>query len=300
MTDSEGQMWLDDRIMKIQSVIGEYGEDQFYLSFSGGKDSTVLHHLLDEAIPGNRIPRVYCNTGIEYVEMVKHVKSLRAQDDRIVMINPGINIQKMLREKGYPFKSKEHAECLASYQHGGKGKWVSDYLNDTGRYGCPKKLKYQFSEGFTVPISDKCCWYIKEKPLHDWAKDHGKTWAILGLMQEEGGRRRSAKCLQDNTRNRKPNSFSPLAVMTSDWEDWYIQSRQIRLCKLYCPPYSFERTGCKGCPFNIHLQHDLDVLAQYFPGERKQCELIWKPVYDEYRRLGYRLRKDDGQLSLFD
>lgn len=89
----------------------------------------------------------------------------------------------------------------------------------------------------------------------------------------------------------------PLAL---EWVDWYIKSRGIRLCKLYYPPYNFKRTGCKGCPFNIELQAELDILAEFMPGERKQCETIWKPVYDEYRRLGYRLRKDDGQTSLYE
>ncbi len=46
----------------------------------------------------------------------------------------------------------------------------------------------------------------------------------------------------------------------------------------------------KGCPFAINIQHELETLEKYFPAERKQCENIWKPVYDEYRRLGYRLK----------
>lgn len=62
MTDNE--FILFDRLTKIRETINKYGEDTFYLSFSGGKDSTVLHHLLDEALPGNRIPRVYSNTGL--------------------------------------------------------------------------------------------------------------------------------------------------------------------------------------------------------------------------------------------
>lgn len=45
--------------------------------------------------------------------------------------------------------------------------------------------------------------------------------------------------------------------------------------------------------FNIHLQKELDVLEKYFPTERKQCEIIWKPVYDEYRRIGYRLKDNE-------
>jgi hypothetical protein len=43
-------------------------------------------------------------------------------------------------------------------------------------------------------------------------------------------------------------------------------------------------------------------MEKYFPSERKQCEVIWKPVYDEYRRIGYRLRKkeDYEQMELED
>lgn len=57
---------LQDRIQKIQQIIRKYGEENFYISFSGGKDSTVLSALVDMAIPENKIPRVYANTGIEY------------------------------------------------------------------------------------------------------------------------------------------------------------------------------------------------------------------------------------------
>lgn len=75
MTDNE--FMLFDRITKIQSVIGQYGEENFYLSFSGGKDSTVLSALLDMALPGNKIPRVYANTGIEYALILDFVERER-------------------------------------------------------------------------------------------------------------------------------------------------------------------------------------------------------------------------------
>jgi len=71
---------------------------------------------------------------------------------------------------------------------------------------------------------------------------------------------------------------------------------------LYYHPFNFERTGCKGCPFSLHLQQQLDVMDELLPNEKKQCEMIWKPIYDEYRRIHYRLRGDGDykQLSLFD
>lgn len=62
---NENEFLLNDRVTKIQSVINQYGEDNFYIAFSGGKDSTVLSWLIDYALPNNNIPRVYCDTGIE-------------------------------------------------------------------------------------------------------------------------------------------------------------------------------------------------------------------------------------------
>lgn len=56
---------LQDRIQKIRQVINKYGEDNFYISYSGGKDSNVLSALVDMALPDNQIPRVYADTGIE-------------------------------------------------------------------------------------------------------------------------------------------------------------------------------------------------------------------------------------------
>lgn len=73
-----------DRIQKIQSINFQYDlENNSYLAFSGGKDSTVLHHLLDLALPNNNIPRVFVNTGIEYQKIVEFVKTIAKNDKRI-------------------------------------------------------------------------------------------------------------------------------------------------------------------------------------------------------------------------
>lgn len=47
-----------------------------------------------------------------------------------------------------------------------------------------------------------------------------------------------------------------------------------------------------------NARYDLEHMELYLPAERKQCEMIWKPIYDEYRRIGYRLKQDE-QLKLF-
>ena len=78
---SDNEILLLDRIDKIQAINKQYNLlDNAYISFSGGKDSTVLHHLIDLALPNNKTPRVYINTGIEYKSIVNFVKELAKQD----------------------------------------------------------------------------------------------------------------------------------------------------------------------------------------------------------------------------
>lgn len=302
MTDAEGNFWLEDRIMKIQSVVEQYGEDQFYISYSGGRDSTVLHYLIDEALPGNRIPRVYFNTGIEFQVMVDFVKALQEIDCRIEIVKPQVPIKKMLEKEGYPFKAKDHSKKVREYQRKYEhSRTTYDYANRlnhySGRYGCPKCLQHQFSSGYSLKISEKCCDRLKKDIGKQYQKEHQRSWVITGIMKAEGGARASAGCIVLKTGG---NKFHPLFPIAREWIDWYVEARNIHLCPLYYPPYNFKRTGCKGCPFALGLQQELDVIAEHFPAERRQCELIWKPVYEEYRRLGYRLRKDEGQTSLFE
>lgn len=288
---------LMDRIQKIQQIIKQYGEEQFYISYSGGKDSTVLSALIDMAIPNNTIPRVYVNTGIEYKMIYDFVSKKSKNDNRIIIIQPTTNIKRMLVEDGFPFKSKGHSEFVERYQRRGMTNSVLQYLGErpdkkpwSSFKSCPKILKYQFSCDFTLKISDKCCKRLKVEPLKKWRTANNRPYAIIGLMRDEGGRRTSALCLAFS--GNKLKSFQPLVPVTKEWEDWFIDEYKIEICPIYRPPYNFVRTGCKGCPFAIGLQHELDVLEHFFPDERKQCEFIWKPVYDEYRRLNYRLKGD--------
>lgn len=286
-----------DRITKIKQIIQQYGEENFYISFSGGKDSTVLSALIDMALPNNKIPRVYADTGIELNMIRDFVIEMQKADSRIILIKPSVPIKQMLDTHGYPFKSKEYSAIHEQFKKTGlKTHWVKQYLqcdeqkNKLDRYACPKILRYQFTEEFNLKISDNCCKELKEKPLKQWQKINNKPYAILGIMRSEGGRRNHAKCLAFS--GNKLKAFQPLSIISKDWENWFISKYNIKICDIYKPPYNFERTGCKGCPFNPKLQQSLDILEKYFPNERKQCEIIWEPIYDEYRRLGYRLKKE--------
>lgn len=163
---------LDDRLQKIHQIITQYGEENFYISYSGGKDSTVLSHLVDMALPDNQIPRVYCDTGIELIMIHNFVVDNACDDKRIHIIKPTLNIRDTLNAYGYPFKSKMYSNWLDKYQRIGKSKGVLQYLGErtdrekwSTEFSCPAKLKYQFTEEFPLRISDKCCVKLKEEPL---------------------------------------------------------------------------------------------------------------------------------------
>lgn len=107
-----------DRTAKIQGMNELYDlENNSYVSCSFGLDSMVNSKLIDKALPGNNIPRVYFNTGIEYKVMVDFVKEQAKKDPRIIIINSGVNIKKMLEENGYPFKSKQHSHNWSCYNN---------------------------------------------------------------------------------------------------------------------------------------------------------------------------------------
>lgn len=172
---------LQDRIAKIKSINETYDLlNNSYISFSGGKDSVVLHHLLDLALPNNNIPRIYFNTGIEYKMMLDYVKELSNNDTRIKIINSGVNIKNMLTENGYPFKSKQHSHNWSLYNNNNKEldktikylkdnpdkQYDYDYIHNLPK-GIKTIVKYIFG------VREKTTDVIhSEKPINDYSKEY--------------------------------------------------------------------------------------------------------------------------------
>lgn len=284
---------VQERVLKIRAR-NEYHdlEHNAYISFSGGKDSCVLSKLIDIALPGNNIPRVFFNTGIEYNDMLQFVRDKAKEDDRIIIYNSGVNIRNMLETKGYPFKSKVFSKKLSVYQHSGNCKTVTNYLGITGEepksFQCPKRLKGCFTPDFTLKVSDKCCNELKKKTAARWEKENGKTIIMTGMRKAEGGLRLTANC--SVFKEGKLIKFHPLFPVNDEFIEQFIDTYKVDLCKLYKAPYNFKRTGCKGCPFALKLWEQLDVMKKLLPAEYKQCYAIWGKVYKEYERLNYRLK----------
>lgn len=91
---------------RIRQWVNEYGEDGVYVSFSGGKDSTVLLTIARQMYP--TIPAMFVNTGLEFPELVQFVKTF----DNVDIIRPKKNFKQVIQHYGYPFIAKEVAEVV--------------------------------------------------------------------------------------------------------------------------------------------------------------------------------------------
>lgn len=110
--EQDNELLLFDRVNVIKDTINKYGENNFYLSFSGGKDSTILHYLIDMALPNNKIPRVFINTGIEYTAIVEFVKELAEKVDPMEMARCAIQVERALKVLEILKKHIKNSVCL--------------------------------------------------------------------------------------------------------------------------------------------------------------------------------------------
>ena len=101
---------LELKIMRTQQRIREwvnhYGEDGVCVAFSGGKDSTVLLHIVRSLYPNIRA--VFSDTGLEYPSIRDFVKTIPNVD----WVKPELTFREIVFQYGYPLFSKEIAETI--------------------------------------------------------------------------------------------------------------------------------------------------------------------------------------------
>ena len=105
----EMQGWdLDRKIATSLTRIAEFANhfnNQVYVSFSGGKDSTVLLDLVRKVIPNVSV--VFSNTGLEYPEIQAFARSKGAE-----FVRPKMMFNEVITKYGYPIISKEVSEAI--------------------------------------------------------------------------------------------------------------------------------------------------------------------------------------------
>lgn len=272
------QEWpLERKIRVSQSHIMKWYQHwggRVYISFSGGKDSTVLLDLARRVYPD--IEAVFCDTGLEYPEVRKFALS----HSNVTKIRPEKTFHEVLTEKGYPIGSKKIARMLRTCQNPTDRNKVTVRLYRAGikRDGTRSKnfklakrwLKFIDSD---YRASEECCDYMKKAPLKRFGKETGKK-PIIGTMAEDSSFRKI------NWLKTGCNAFSaddpqckPLSFWTEQDILRYLKITGIPYCSVYGEireqqqetmqflqknlyTTGCDHTGCMFCMFGVHLENE--------------------------------------------
>lgn len=294
-------MPLEAKIIMSQRRIKDWYDSyrgNVYLSFSGGKDSTVLKHLIDTTVGVSDVPSVFVNTGLEYPEIYRFVKAKPG----VTVIRPEMRFDQVIRRYGYPVITKDTATALYYVRKRiEKGKPLTDARSDQlfGRFKGSRfdKQKWAYLLDADFKISGKCCGVMKKVPLHAYEKETGRM-PYIGTMAEESVQRKSRWMRYGcNGYEMKRPSSMPLAFWTEQDVIRYIRDFHVDYCPVYGEIIETEdgrlvfsgvnRTGCIFCGFGCHLEKEpnrFQLLQKTHPRQYEYCiyggeyvDGVWMP-----------------------
>ena len=231
-----------------------------YVSFSGGKDSTVLLHVARQYDPD--IPAVFVDTGLEFPE----IKEFALSQKNVTRIRPEMNFRKVIETYGYPIISKNVSRAIHDVKKLGDNCWFARAFDgrETGLYNY-QKYKYLIDSPFLV--SDQCCNIMKKKPLKKYEKETGRT-PLCNAYDSKNPKSQpmSFWTEQDVLQYIKQNNL-PYASVYGD----IVEDKNGKLKTTGC-----DRTGCVFCMFGCYQDKDrFPRLKQTHPKLWEYCMKDW-------------------------
>lgn len=282
---------LDAKIILAKKRIKEFYSElngKVYVSFSGGKDSTVLLHLVRSIYPN--VEAVFMDTGLEFPEIIDFVKTF----DNVAFLKPTKKFNKVIKENGYPYPSKKVARQIFDL------KYSTDYMKNLRLNGTEKGNSGKISKKWIrlkdapFEVSKKCCDYLKIYPVRKYERKSLKR-PFIGTMANESSLRKDEwlKHQCNNLDSKLPTS-KPLSIFLEEdiWE--YLKRFNVPYSKIY--DMGYKRTGCMFCLFGIHLEpsnlfekNRIQMLKETHP---KQYEYIIEKLNFkkllEHERINYK------------
>ena len=266
---------------RIRGWIEEYGEDGVYISFSGGKDSTVLLDMVRRLYPD--VLAVFVDTGLEYPEIRNFVKTF----DNVECLKPKKTFRQVIEQYGYPFVSKEVSgkvyEAISKPDGYAATQCFDPNSDKIKRYG--KRYDYsKWSFFFKAPfkISSNCCNIMKKAPVKSFEKKTGKYGITAQMASESNVRTRQWLEYGCNGFEKKRPISNPMSFWTEQDVLLYIKENNLPICSVYGDivevegksinvkdddlkelfdldrPFlkttGCERTGCMFCGYGCHLE----------------------------------------------
>ena len=256
------------------------------IGYSGGKDSSVMLHLVRKIYP--EIPAVFCNTGLEYPEIISMVK----KTSNVVTVRPRILFHHVIRDYGWPVISKKTARGLSVLRNptGNNQNILRLYDQGINRFG--QKVngfkvaqRWRFLINAPFPISDQCCKIMKKDPMAGYEKQTGRA-QMVGMMADDS-KAREKVYLQTGC-----NAFDakhPRSMPLGFWTEQDI----IRALQVFDIPYAgvygnihqnkstgklyfdgVHSTGCIFCCFGLHMEttpNRFQMLKKTHPKQYRFC-----------------------------
>lgn len=332
---------LERKIQIAQTRIIEWFQHfdgKVFVAFSGGKDSSVLLHLVRQLYPN--VPAVFCDTGLEYPE----IREIAINTPNCIMLKPAMNFRQVIQTHGFCFPSKDIAQSVyyarKAIEKAKAGKKYNDWtlrrFDGKDLYGNEHKFyktryaKWKFLIDAPFKISHKCCDIMKEHPIKLYERQTGNK-PFIGIIAQESKRRKNAWLAQgcNNFRERSANS-KPLSVWTEQDILAYILKYNIKLASPYgqiikttkkvnkkdpdtgkyrqrvidiLATTGESRTGCMFCPIGSHLEkvNRYQRMQITHPAQYKFCmeQLGIKEFIDWLKTQGIIIKyNNDGDLPL--
>lgn len=255
-----------------------------YLSFSGGKDSTVVLALIK--MLGLKIPAVFCDTQIELDATYNFVKWVDKNYYPVTIIKPEKSFSEVLKKYGKPIKSKLRSHTIKTYQNNPNAKSTKRLFDKKSFNVCLADKDFHILHpNFNIKISESCCDYLKKKPFKKYMKESGGEGYFTGERISEGGVR--AFNAEQRVSEGKPictrisgnyTIKSPIIDWSDEMVDEFIKRENVLLSDAYIK-YGMNRTGCCCCPFSKQLGEDLKTMWKYEPQKYKASMFWLKDVY---------------------
>lgn len=274
---------LDAKIVMTQERIRQWydhWDGQVYVSFSGGKDSTVLKHIVDGLY--DDVPAVFVNTGLEYPEIQQFVREVKdgkydCFNHDVEIIRPEMRFDEVVKKYGYPVISKEVAKIIQYAKMGSQ--WALNILEGVGKNEKQVEYRKRFAKYRSLieapfAISSYCCDVMKKRPLKTIEKLTRRK-PIVATMASESIRRTQA---WEKTGCNAYDSKAPISKPMSFWTEQdvllYIKQYNVPYCTIYGEIRSKKntndnengqnmlettgcsRTGCMFCMFGCHLEKE--------------------------------------------
>lgn len=281
-TFMQRQKWsYEMKIQHAKNVAKEYYNkmDNVHISV-GGLDSLTLLLFLRKYV-NKKIPAISVSA-LEDLSIQKIHKQLG-----IEILKPYKSMSQVINEFGFPVISKEKAGKIQLLQNPTKDNMTVRHAIMTGDCGAqghfakgtrmrlPQKWLNIFAGDYNeqygtdyktadFPVSNKCCYYMKEKPCDDWAKAH-KSSPYLGLMASEGGQREKALMAHGcNYYGKTTTRSCPFAIFLRQDILQLALDLNVPVPEVYGTierksdgtlyTTRAQRTGCTMCGFGIHIE----------------------------------------------